>query len=379
MTKTKVKISFDVTIKPAWALPGEVPTKFALFMYGANETTKGIVNLNKRYADRCVNTWREYGNRLSIDYDHAATNPSGEGTPAAGWLDLYAGVDALYAVSVEWTPRATYLLKNKEYKYYSPWGYIEFDEQGRGWLVEVINCALTNMPATKHQIPLVASRGKSRKRFSMFSQKQIDALKELLIAGGVKEEVASDLILKMMPICHEGDGEAPPMQEPMATPPAAPAVAPEDEKEPDEKAYSKDPIVASLQKQMSEMGKELGQFRKDAAEGVKKSKEELFTQFKKEGKLRYTTDSDARKILEIGENAFRTSFGGVPSLVNQVPPTAPEKKADARVSTLDAGTFVAQVKGASVSHEEIEAHMKQNPKLTYKQAASALSAQFKRY
>ena len=116
------------------------------------ETTKGVFRFTPEDAQRVVQAWRDWGNRLSIDYEHQALEPVANGpTPAAGWFDLEVRGDGLWAVNVEWTPRAAELLRNREYRYFSPAFRVE-----DGHIVELINIALTNLPATKRMEPLVA-------------------------------------------------------------------------------------------------------------------------------------------------------------------------------------------------------------------------------
>lgn len=132
---------------------GSPPGEFRVFPFGRVETTKGVFFFDQEAAERVMQAWRDYGNRLSIDYEHQALEPVSNGpVPAAGWFDLEVREDGLWAVNVEWTPMAAELLRNREYRYFSPAFYA--DEEGR--IVELINLALTNIPATKRMEPLVA-------------------------------------------------------------------------------------------------------------------------------------------------------------------------------------------------------------------------------
>lgn len=134
---------------PQDAIPGE----FRIFPFGQVETTKGLFLFDSEAAASVLRRWQEYGNRLSIDYEHQALEPVTNGpVPAAGWFDLELREDGLWAVNVEWTERAQELLAAREYRYFSPAFYT--DEKGR--IVQLINLALTNIPATKRMKPLVA-------------------------------------------------------------------------------------------------------------------------------------------------------------------------------------------------------------------------------
>ncbi len=129
------------------------PRAFRIFPYGEIETTKGVFRFDEEAARRVMETWRDYGNRLPIDYEHQIVDPVANGpVPAAGWFDLELREDGLWAVNVEWTERAAELLRNREYRYFSP----TFRTDADGRIVELINVALVNLPATKHMQPLVA-------------------------------------------------------------------------------------------------------------------------------------------------------------------------------------------------------------------------------
>jgi phage I-like protein len=136
-------------------LPANTPREFRIFPFGVVKTTKGDFTFDREAAQEVIRRWREWGNRLSIDYEHRAVDPVDNGpAPAAGWFDLEVRTDGLWAVNVEWTERAKGLLAQREYRYFSPAFYA--DEKGR--IIELINIALTNLPATKGMLPLVASK-----------------------------------------------------------------------------------------------------------------------------------------------------------------------------------------------------------------------------
>lgn len=143
---------------------GAPPGEFRIFPFGQVETTKGVFLFDREAAASVLERWREYGNRLSIDYEHQALEPVTNGpVPAAGWFDLEIREDGLWATNVEWTERAQALLAGREYRYFSPAFYT--DEKGR--IVELINLALTNIPATKRMQPLVARNDDDQRRYKM--------------------------------------------------------------------------------------------------------------------------------------------------------------------------------------------------------------------
>lgn len=94
------------------------------------------------------------GTDLVIDYEHQSL--TGGQAPAAGWIkDLEVREDGLWA-QVEWTSQAEGYLKQREYRYFSP--VLRLDPASRR-PQELMNVALTNIPAIQGLSPLVAKWG----------------------------------------------------------------------------------------------------------------------------------------------------------------------------------------------------------------------------
>lgn len=134
-------------------LPAEPPSEFRIFAAGDNKTTKGSYKFTPRSAELVMKTATEWGNEYSLDYEHAAVSPVPVPAPAAGWYALELREGELWAKDVRWTPRAVEMLTSREYRYVSP----AFRVEGRNEVVQLINVALTNLPATKRQRPLIAN------------------------------------------------------------------------------------------------------------------------------------------------------------------------------------------------------------------------------
>jgi phage I-like protein len=101
-----------------------------------------------------VKAFGERGTDLVIDYEHQSLK--GEQAPAAGWIkDLEVREDGLWA-QVEWTGKAEEYLKRREYRYFSPVLRIDPDSRRPQ---ELMNVALTNVPAIQGLSPLVAKWG----------------------------------------------------------------------------------------------------------------------------------------------------------------------------------------------------------------------------
>lgn len=134
----------------------EPPVEFRLFPLGTVETTKGTFLMTPADAAACVERHRAYGNDLSVDYGHGVFNEA-DGPPqrAAGWIKgLEVRADGLWATGVTWTETAANMIRAREQRYFSP----AFMADEEGHITEILNVALTLMPATHNLTPLVASR-----------------------------------------------------------------------------------------------------------------------------------------------------------------------------------------------------------------------------
>jgi phage I-like protein len=77
-----------------------------------------------------------------------------EAGKAAGWFKPEIRQGELWAADIKWTPKAKQMLKDREYRYCSP----TFRHSEAGEVLELINVAITNLPATYGMDPLMASR-----------------------------------------------------------------------------------------------------------------------------------------------------------------------------------------------------------------------------
>jgi phage I-like protein len=101
-----------------------------------------------------VQAFSARGTDLVIDYEHQSLK--GVQAPAAGWIkDLEVREDGLWA-KVEWTEQAEEYLRRREYRYFSP--VLRLDPENRR-PQELMNVALTNVPAIRGLTPLVAKWG----------------------------------------------------------------------------------------------------------------------------------------------------------------------------------------------------------------------------
>jgi len=133
---------------------GAPPSEFRIFAFGLIATTKGDFLFDLKAAQECMNAFNEYGNRLTIDYEHQALSDPPIIAPAAASFVPVMRADGIWATDVKWTPRAAEMLRNKEYLYFSP----AFCTDAETRPVRILNIALTNIPATKRMQPLVAAK-----------------------------------------------------------------------------------------------------------------------------------------------------------------------------------------------------------------------------
>lgn len=134
------------------------PTERLLFKFGVNKTTKGDFYLTKESAKEIINNWKDYGNNLNIDYNHnqLANVIDPEAGASAGTFQLEVRPSGLWAVDIIWTDRASKMIESREYIYTSP-AFITEDRNGQEVIIDVLNFALTNIPATKNMDMLIAA------------------------------------------------------------------------------------------------------------------------------------------------------------------------------------------------------------------------------
>ena len=138
----------------------QIPGEFKLLSAGWNDTTKGVLLFDEAGAEATLADWKDYGNRLQIDYGHASLDEHPrdpkEAQKAAGSFVPVVRDGALFASDVRWTPPAVEALRNREFIYQSP--VVGFDDERR--VTAILGCALCGNPAIKHLDPIVPlSRG----------------------------------------------------------------------------------------------------------------------------------------------------------------------------------------------------------------------------
>jgi len=134
------------------------PTEITLFGAGKTETTKGPVFFDDKAGKDVMAAFTNHGcDMLPFDIAHGMLNPFAppDGAKAAAWFKPAVKGGALVASDIQWTPYGLAALQAREFRFFSP-AIMRDRESGRP--TELINVALTNIPATKGQKPLVADR-----------------------------------------------------------------------------------------------------------------------------------------------------------------------------------------------------------------------------
>ena len=143
----------------------EPPGEFQIFARGANDSTKGPALWDDAAIASVMARVAERGRvRYMMDLEHRAIDDetrarSSDATDAMAWFDVELRDGALWAVNVAWTPEGEARLRSKKQVYFSP-AYYD-DEQGR--VLELVNVALTSLPAT-HDIPSLVAASRIARR-----------------------------------------------------------------------------------------------------------------------------------------------------------------------------------------------------------------------
>lgn len=156
-----VRLDQAVHVKPPTAngTNRPMPTSYWLFRAGETSTEYGPIYWTERSAAACAEAASRRGTEFNFDYDHLSVKPAAVGNGrAAGWAAREITPAGFRVVGVTWTAPARAAILGREYRYLSPFALV--DEKTRE-IVDVINCALTNLPATHGAQLLLAQRAGS--------------------------------------------------------------------------------------------------------------------------------------------------------------------------------------------------------------------------
>ncbi len=138
----------------------EPPTEFRLLKMGLNETTKGVINLTPASLVAVLAKVKADGrdkDRLSFDFNHSMvrSDVSPQDQVSAGSFSVEGREDGLWILNAKWTKDAFEAISERKWRFFSP--VLMLNTKTRE-PTQLVNVALTNLPATKDQTPLVASQ-----------------------------------------------------------------------------------------------------------------------------------------------------------------------------------------------------------------------------
>jgi len=130
------------------------PSEFRIFRAGVNETEKGDFTFDEEAARTVMESYGRRKVDLTMDYEHQALTEPPIEAPAScmSWVPQIRNGE-LWATECKWTDKAAGYLSAGEYRYFSP----AFSHTDEGRIKEVLNLALTNIPAMRGIAPLVAA------------------------------------------------------------------------------------------------------------------------------------------------------------------------------------------------------------------------------
>ncbi|MDR1889642.1 MAG: phage protease [Zoogloeaceae bacterium] len=147
--------------------------------------------IDERIAAKVIARMKARTNACPVDYEHQTllADRNGQPAPAAGWfreLEWRPG-QGLFAVGVEWTPRAAEMLKAGEYRYASP---VFAYDRVTGEVEDVRMAALTNTPGLDGMASVALSAALSTFNADFLTEgdpQMNETLKKLLAALGLPE------------------------------------------------------------------------------------------------------------------------------------------------------------------------------------------------
>lgn len=133
----------------------DIPTQIKLFDVGENHTSQGTFVYDPNMSEQMAhpNGW----DLLAVDIDHLSfseqTTPELKGS--FGWYKLLCNDEGIFATDIQWSDRIKPLLLDRAYRFVSP-AFNCIDNTNI--ISEVINFALTNIPATINMKPFIATK-----------------------------------------------------------------------------------------------------------------------------------------------------------------------------------------------------------------------------
>lgn len=178
------------------SVPGDdPPARFRIFKAGRNDSRKGPVVFDDEAARLVMAAYEAHGVDIMLDLEHLSLDDKAPNfdPDARGWCKLAVRNGELWAESVRWAPDGETRLREKRQRYISP--AFSVDPKSKR-VTELVNIAITAMPATDHLTPLVAARARAvtntnKGQDTMFNPK-------LLAALGLPEDADDEAVTAAM-------------------------------------------------------------------------------------------------------------------------------------------------------------------------------------
>jgi phage I-like protein len=160
------------------------PSEIQILPYGWVNSAKGNFLVDQQAIQEIMAYFGNKKNDAVIDYEHQTLKDVE--APASGWIKelINKGEDGLWA-RVEWTPKASEYIKNREYRYLSPVIMVRNSDKRA---VAIHSAALTNTPAIDGMIPIAAKQ-------SFEEDKAMEIVKEIKNKLGLADEAKDDDIV----------------------------------------------------------------------------------------------------------------------------------------------------------------------------------------
>jgi phage I-like protein len=135
--------------------PDKVPSEICLLKSGVNSYVDGELLFDADAAKSVMSRYQKRGLKLKADYEHQSLSVPPVQAPASArkWVPEVRNGE-LWATDIQWTKKARQMIADGEYDYFS---IAARTEQKSGRVVEMINFALTNLPAANGIEPLIAA------------------------------------------------------------------------------------------------------------------------------------------------------------------------------------------------------------------------------
>lgn len=171
-----------------------VPNAIKILPLGAVSSQKGDFVVDGESFRLMRDQIASRGVDVVIDYEHQTLKD--DQAPAGGWIKEIILTDDAIMAKVEWTPKATEYLANKEYRYLSPVVMVRNSDHKAVMLHSV---GLTNVPAINHMFPIVNAFDPNMKGEETPVNELLNKLIKLLgLDEGTSEEAVLDALQSAM-------------------------------------------------------------------------------------------------------------------------------------------------------------------------------------